>query len=59
MALIAEIVKVPGKDKYAGPTHLPGRTTRIFANPVMPFTDTVRRRDSVANHFSGICNWLI
>ena len=59
MALIAEIVKVPLNDTSTGREHLPGRTIKIFAKPVINFTDTVRRRNGAANAFSGICNWLI
>lgn len=59
MALTAEFVKVPVNDKIHGPKHLPGRITRIFANPGVIFSYAVRRRDSITNQFPGICNWLI
>ncbi len=54
MALIAKTVKVPANNKYTGHEHLPGRAIKIFANPVMNFTDTVRRRNGAANIFRNL-----
>lgn len=59
MALTTAFARVPINDKLHGPKHLPGRITKIFANPGVIFPYAVRRRDSVTKQFSGICNWLI
>jgi len=59
MAFTAEFAIIPVNDILCSLKYLPGRITKIFANPEVIFPCTVRRRDCTTKQFSGICNWLI
>jgi hypothetical protein len=56
MALTAKLAIIPVNDKLYGLKHLPGCTTKIFANPEVISACTVHRRNCTQKQFSGICN---